>query len=432
MGLKEADGSVIYDFATRLFPICRSITGNGVRETLGLIQAELGTRLHLNVCEVPSGSTCFDWTVPDEWNIRDAFVLDDSGKRVIDFSANNLHVVNYSVPVDKECSLDELQSHLFSLPDQPQAIPYVTSYYKPFWGFCLTHEQRQTLRPGTYRAVVDSTLKPGSLTYADLVIEGSSSEEILLSTYVCHPSMANNECSGPALVTYLAKWISELQDRHYTYRIVFVPETIGAITYLSQHLEHLKANVKAGFVLTCVGDNKGFSYLPSRLGGTLADKIAEHTLKHHVPEFKRYRYADRGSDERQYCSPGVDLPVVSMMRTKYGEYPEYHTSLDNLDFVSREGFDGAFNLYRKAIRLLEANFKYKVTCLCEPQLGKRGLYPSIGTPNHGQVVRNMLNLVAYSDGEHDLIDIAEQIEIDAQDLIVLADNLKSHGLLMKV
>jgi aminopeptidase-like protein len=420
----EHSGPFMHQLATQLFPICRSITGDGVRETLRILQGHIPLKIH----EVPSGTKVFDWTVPKEWNIRDAYVLDPDGKKIMDFKKSNLHVLGYAAPVDRFLTLSELQEHLHSLPDQPDAIPWVTSVYQERWGFCLTHNQRVSLKDGTYRVVIDSELKEGSLTYGELVIPGTSSKEIFISTYVCHPSMANNELSGPVVVTALAKWIAS-QPREFTYRIIFIPETIGSITYLSRNLEPMKRNIVAGFNLTCVGDERAYSFLPSRNGSTLADKVALNVLRSKHPDFKHYTFLDRGSDERQYCSPGVDLPVISLMRTKYREFPEYHTSLDDLNFVTPDGLEGSFDLHRDCIDLLERNRVYKTRCLGEPQLGKRGLYPTIATKESHRQVIDMLNFIAYADGSNDLIDISNIIHVPVRNLYPIIEKLKRADLL---
>lgn len=418
-------GGEMYQLAKDLFPICRSITGEGVRQTLTALGAQLpGLRLH----EVSSGTQVFDWTVPEEWNIRGARLLGPDGQVVVDFADHNLHVVGYSEPVDVELSLDELQEHLYSLPDQPDAIPYVTSYYKRRWGFCLTHRQREGLKPGQYRAVIDSSLEAGSLTYAELLLPGESKQEILVSTYVCHPSMGNNELSGPVVTAWLAKWLMQAK-RRYSYRIIFIPETIGSITYLSKNLAAMKPVTIAGFNVSCVGDDRCYSFLPTRNGKTVADKAAKHVLKHIAPDFISYTYLDRGSDERQYNAPGVDLPVCSVMRSKYGQYPEYHTSLDNLDLISPTGLAGALNALQLCLTCLENNETLRVTVLCEPQLGKRGLYPTISSRGSAAAVANMMHMLAYCDGSRDLLSIAEVIGCPMWELLEAVKNLKQHGLL---
>lgn len=416
----------MYRWAKDLYPINRSITGQGVRETL----TYLGRLLPgLIVHEVPSGTSAFDWVVPEEWTIRDAYIADEAGNRVVDFKAHNLHIVGYSVPTDVWLDRDELDMHLYSLPDQPDAIPYITSYYSKRWGFCLTHNQRMALKPGRYHVVVDSDLKPGVLNYAELILPGESAEEVLLSTYICHPSMANNELSGPVVTTALARWLQGLTKRRYTYRIVFIPETIGSIVYLSRNLEHLKQHVIAGFNITCIGDDRSYSYLPSRAGNGLADRAALHVLQHIDAGFKRYSWLDRGSDERQYCAPGVDLPIATIMRSKYAEYPEYHTSLDDLSVVTPDGLKGGYMALRRSIEVIEHNANPRVTVLCEPQLGKRGLYPTLSTKTSGVQVRVMMDLISYCDGTKTLLEIANLIDEPFWELLPLIEKLAAHGLL---
>jgi aminopeptidase-like protein len=416
----------MHQLMAELFPLCRSITGNGVRETLKVIQ----THVPLSIYEIPSGTKVFDWTVPKEWNIRDAYILDEQGNKVVDFKVNNLHVVGYSIPVDTWVSLAELQEHLYSREEQPDAIPYITSYYEERWGFCLTHNQRVNLKEGKYRVVIDSDVKDGFLTYGELIIPGALPQEVFLSTYVCHPSMANNELSGPVVTTMLAKWIAS-KPRRYTYRIIFIPETIGSLTYLSRNLDHMKQNIVAGFNITCVGDERAYSFLPSRNGSTLADKVALNVLGFKHPDYIRYSYLDRGSDERQYCSPGIDLPVVSVMRSKYREFPEYHTSLDDLNFVTPAGLQGGFAVLRDCIESLERNRVYRVACLGEPQLGRRGLFPTISTKDTHRLVTDMLNFIAYADGTNDLVDISNIIQAPVSQLDAIADKLLAAGLLVE-
>jgi len=416
----------MYDLAKRLFPMGRSLTGQGVRETLGIIKEYLPD---LNIHEVPTGTPCFDWTVPDEWNIRDAYVLDPRGKKIIDYQCSNLHVVGYSEPQDKILSLEALQPHLHSLPDLPDAIPYVTSYYHRTWGFCLPHTQRSQLEQGDYRVVIDSDLGPGSMTFAEWILPGRSNKEVLFSTNICHPSMANNELSGPVVVTHLARWLMQLKERHHTYRILFLPETIGSIYYLSQHLQHLQEHVISGFVVSCVGDDRCYSLIPSSSGDTLADRIARHVLKHHTPTYNHYTFLNRGSDERQYCNARIELPIVCMLRSAYGKYPEYHTSLDNLDLISPEGLYGSYQAFQRAILCLEHNETLRNTVLCEPQLGKRGLYPTLYTRNKGAYIQNMRHILVYANGKKDLLTIAELIGQPMWELLDIVSDLKHQGLL---
>ena len=420
-------GKKLYSLMCDLFPICRSITGNGVRETLEIIKEYIP----LKVYEIPSGTKVFDWVIPDEWNIREAYVENSKGERIIDFMESNLHVVNYSIPYEGALNLDELKEHLHTLPDQSDLIPYVTSYYNKDWGFCLSHNDFLKLDNDIYSVKIDSTLKPGHLTYAELIIPGESDEEILLSTYICHPSMANNELSGPVVATFLAKELSN-RELHYTYRFVFVPETIGSIAYLSKNLDHIKNNVVAGYVLTCVGDPGSFSYLCTRKENTLSDRVALHVLNNSAEEYKVYSFLDRGSDERQYNAPGIDLPIGSLMRTKYGSYPEYHTSGDNLDFVTSEALQGSLDMYLRCINVLENNRTYKTTTLGEPQLGKRGLYSNLSFKGSAESARKMKDLLAYCDGENDLVCIADKIDCPVWDLVPIAEKLLSHEIIETV
>jgi aminopeptidase-like protein len=423
----EPIGEQMYAQVNRLFPICRSITGDGVRQTLDIIAEKLPD---LRIHEVPSGTQVFDWIVPREWNVWDAYVLDPDGNKIIDFAQSNLHLVGYSVPINTQVSLSELQEHLYSLPNQPDAIPYITSFYQERWGFCITHRQREEIvKEGKYTVVINSELKQGHLTYAEMLIPGQRREEVFFSTYICHPSMANNELSGPTVVSFLVKWLLAKKRKH-TFRIVFIPETIGSITYLSLNLDVMRKHMIAGYNVTCVGDNRTYSFRPSRTGESLADTVALHVLKHMHPEFKQYTYLDRGSDERQYCFPGVDLPVASIMRSKYGTYPEYHTSLDNLGLVTPQGLQGSYNVLRRCIECIEANERLQVTTLCEPKLDKRGLYPTLSTKQSSQQVRDMMNLLVYADGSHTLLEIAEKIEVPMWKLVPLVKTLKRAKLLV--
>lgn len=414
----------MYSLLKRIFPICRSITGNGVRETLKII----GEQIPLKITEVPTGTKCFDWEIPKEWNIQDAYILDEQGNKIVNFKQNNLHIVGYSIPVNKTLTLEELNKHLYSMTNKRNAIPYITSYYAENWGFCLTYNQRMNLKKGNYTVVIDSELKDGSLTYAEVYIPGKTKEEIFLSTYVCHPSMANNECSGPVVVTEIVKWLMS-EPRKYSYRIVFVPETIGSIAYLSKNYVEMQQRIIAGFNISCVGDNRNYSVINSRTGKTLADKVALNVLNTKYPGYKQYSFLHRGSDERQYCSPVMDLPVVTLCRSKFCEYPEYHTSLDNLDLVTEEGLHGGFNLVKDCISVLECNNIYKSFCMCEPQYGKRGLYPTISTGKYSNDVTIMKNFMVYVDGKSDLIDISNTINVPVYELNKIANKMKNVGLI---
>lgn len=420
------EGKKIYDLAGKLFPICRSITGNGFRSSLEII---CGIVPEIQVFEVPSGTEVFDWTVPKEWNIRGGWIRSLQGETVIDFKDCNLHVLGYSVPIHKTVSRDELLEHVYTQPEQPDWIPYVTSYYKERWGFCMSENQKQSLTDAVYEVFIDSSLEAGSLTYGELILPGETEDEIFFSTYLCHPSMANNELSGPCVQTALIQYLKSLSHRRYTYRFVFIPETIGSITYLSRNWQSMQQHMKAGFVLSCVGDERTYSYVSTKYEDTLADRVLDNVLKFHYPEFIRYSFMKRASDERQYGSAGVDLPVCAFCRSKYHEYPEYHTSADNMDLISPEGLQGSYDVMVKVISALENNYYYQMQCKCEPQLGKRGLYPTISQKGTYEAVRAMQHFIAYADGKNDLIGISNILNIPVDQLIPIKNKLLEHHLL---
>ena len=414
-------GEDIHNFAKDLWPINRSITGYGLRETLNQIKNHLP---EMKIKSIPSGTKVFDWEVPNEWNVRKAYIVTPSGQKICDFSKNNLHLLGYSIPFEGHLPLEKLKKHLFYLPEQPNAIPYITSYYNEKWGFCLSKDQYDSLSEGTYQVLIDCDFSKGNLNYGELIIPGLKEEEIFLSSYICHPSMANNELSGPCVLTFLSKWISKLKNRRFTYRVIFVPETIGSISYLSKNHKKMKEKVIAGYNLSCMGDERSFSFLPSRKGDSLSDKVARHILKWTDPNFKSYTWLDRGSDERQYCSPGIDLPIASILRTKYGEYPEYHTSLDNLiDVVTPKGLNGGYLAVRNAIELIENNKIYQVNVLCEPHMSKYDLYPTLSTKNRNKEVKLMMDFISFCDGKSTLLDIVEELNIPCWEIYNLVDKL---------
>ena len=427
--MSENRGRAIYDFAARLFPICRSITGEGVRQTLRIISDALAEDgVELTVHEVPSGTPVFDWTVPREWVIRQAYIEDAFGNRVIDMAENNLHVMGYSTPVDRWVDAEELKKHIFTQADQPDVIPYVTSYYKERYGFCMSERQKNALPEGRYHMYIDSELIDGSLTYAEAVLPGSLDEEILITSYICHPSMANNECSGPALLTELIRYVKAIKHRKYTYRFLLNPETIGSITYLSQNYRHLREKLRAGVVLSCVGDDGDYSLVHTRYGSTIADKSLAAVLKYQE-RYKEYSFLQRGSDERQYNAPGIDLPVVGFCRSKYGTFSEYHTSADNMEFITPAGLWGSYDVITQWIDAMEWNEKYRVTVLCEPQLGKRGLYPTVSQKGTYDAVSATVNLIAYADGTNDLFDISERIHCPVSQVVEVVRKLLENDLL---
>lgn len=422
-------GDYMYSLAKELFPICRSLTGNGVRQTLAIIKREIP---ELCIYEIPTGTQVFDWTIPKEWNIRDAWVKDPAGKKIIDFKDCNLHVMGYSSPVHKKIKFDELLSILYTQEDQPDFIPYVTSYYKERYGFCCTEKSKQNFlnsynSDSEFEIFIDSSLTEGSLTYGEVVIPntvGTEEKEIFFSTYVCHPSMANNELSGPCLATALIKSVKEMKERRYSYRFIFIPENIGATAYLSQNYKHLQRTMLAGFNLTCVGDDRTYSYLASAYGNTLADKVLKNVLSFHYPHYKSYSFLKSGSDERRYNAAGIDLPVVCFCRSLYGEYPEYHTSGDDLSLISSSGLQGSFEVMEKCIFALENNRRYKIKTLTEPQLGKRGLYPTVSKKNTYDEVYDLMNIIAYMNGKNDIFDISDYTNVSVERILENINKLK--------
>jgi aminopeptidase-like protein len=419
-------GCEMFRWITDLFPINRSITGTGVVHTLDYFRKILP---NLVVGSVASGYRACDWTVPDEWSVEEAYIESLDGVRIVDFKDNNLHIVGYSVPINAIVDNSELQLHLHSLPDQPSAIPYVTSYYERTWGFCVTENVRQTMQDSEYRCVITSHLRPGHLHYADLVVEGDTKKEIVFSSYICHPSMANNELSGPALLTAIARVVQSFDNRKYTYRFILAPETIGALVYIEKMGTCWPKDVVGAFNLTCVGDNNRYSFLPSRSGATYIDKISRFALDDLNINYEEYDFTTRGSDERQYNSPLVDISTVSLMRSKYHTYEEYHTSLDDLTFISADGLQGSFDLHRHVINILESNFVPVCTVRGEPQLGKYGLYDSLSIKRKRTPSRDYLNVLAYSDGEHDLVDICIRLDISYELCVGIATRLIEIGLL---
>jgi aminopeptidase-like protein len=419
---EDAPGRDMHTFIADLYPLCRSITGNGLRETLRRIQ----THIPLTIHEVPSGTHVFDWTVPREWNIRDGWVKNAQGEKVIDFSASNLHVVNYSVPVHKKVSLPELREHLFTIPEFPDWIPYRTAYYHESWGFCLSHNRLRSLKDEEYEVYIDATLEQGRLSYGEYYLQGMSDEEILISCHTCHPSLCNDNLSGVALATFLAKHLRTLSGPRYSYRFLFMPGTIGAITWLCLNEPQIE-RIRHGLVVACVGDSGPFTYKKSRRGNAEIDRAATHVLAHSGREYKIVDFSPYGYDERQFCSPGFNLPVGSLTRTPYGRFPEYHTSADNLDLVRPEALSDSFAVYLSLLEVLQENNTYVNTRpKCEPNLGSRGLY---GDTTGEKERLSLLWVLNQSDGTPSLLDIAEKADLDFSLISAAADALSSKGLL---
>ncbi len=391
-----------------LFPVHRSITGNGIRKTLSYFEK---INKDLKRIKFKTGKKIFDWEIPEEWNIYDAYIKHISGKKFAEFKKNNLHILGYSLPINKIVTKKELLKNIFTSKKNKKSVPYVTSYYKKQWGFCMSENQKKKLLNGKYQVFINSKFSKGTLELSHALLKGRSKKEIFFSSYCCHPSMANNELSGPVLLNGILKKLKEkYKKRNYTYRFLLCPETIGSISYLSKFEKVLKKNIISGYVLSCVGDNKSYSLVNSRLGKTVADLSLESFLKH-KKNFKKYSFLERGSDERQFCSPGIDLPVVGYCRSKYGKFKEYHTSDDNLNLVSEENLQSSLNLFMKIIDCFEMGIYPKYKVKCEPQLGKRDLYPNTSREGVYEIVKNRMNLLAYSDGKSSIFEISKKLNL---------------------
>jgi len=413
---------------TKLFPITRSLTGQGVRKTLNIIKKEFPK---LKIKKLKSGTKVFDWNIPEEWNVTDAYVIDKYNNKIIDFKRNNLHLIGYSIPIKKNLSKKELFKNLYFLKNQPKAIPYITSYYKRRWGFCISYDEYKILDKryssnDKFKVVINSNLnKKGNLNYGELILKGKSKKEILISTYICHPSMANNELSGPIVSMGLINYFQN-KKLNKTLRFVFIPETIGSISYLSKNIIYLKKNVIGGYNLSCIGDERQHSCMFSKYQNSPSDEAVIEAYKSlKIKNYKVYSFLKRGSDERQYNSPGIDLKISSIFRTKYNEYPEYHTSLDNFNLVTLKGCLGGFNVARKSIKILLERIYPKCKIMCEPQMGKRGLYPTLSSKNIKKLTKSYMNFLQYADGTNSLEKISNLIKLDLNSV------RKIHSILFK-
>ena len=423
------EGFQIYKWAKQIFKFNRSLTGSGTIETLNFIKKKLP---NFKIKKIKSGTKVYDWTIPLEWNVKKAYIEDLKGNKLINFNDNNLHLVGYSTPINKVIQFKDLKKKLYTIKKMPNAIPYRYSYYTKDWGFCLQHNKLKKFKDQKYRVVIDSSLKKGNMHYGEILIKGKSSKEILLSTYICHPSMGNNEVSGPVLLTRLAKYLLSRNNLHYSYRIIFVPETIGAITYINKNYKILKKNVVAGYIVSCVGDNNDYSYLESKDKDSLSNKIANTAFNLKKLKFKRYSFLQRGSDERQFNSPGIDLNIGSIMRTRHGYYKEYHTSLDNLDFISSEGFQGAYDIYTLVFDILENNRIYKNLIIGEPFYTKYNLRTDTLGTGFKKYSFNISNVCAYLDGKTDLIDLSEILSLNFYEITKIIKILKYHKIIKMV
>ncbi len=425
--LYDNAGKEMMDLAKKLYPICRSITGDGVRNTLN----ELKEIIPINLHEVNTGKEVFDWTIPEEWNIIDAWVTNSKGEKIIDFKKNNLHVVNYSSPIRKKITFEELKKHIFTLPNNEDYIPYRTTYYKKDWGFCMSHKEFLKLQDDTYEVCIDSSLKNGSLSYGELYIKGETTDEILISTHICHPSLCNDNLSGIALATSLAKYLLSIKPARYSYRFLFIPGTIGSLTWLSQNVKELK-KIMGGIVLTGVGDSGSKTYKRSRSGNAEVDKAFAYLFEQKAENNTLLDFSPFGYDERQFCSPGFNLPMGTFMRTPHGTYPEYHTSADNLTFINAKSLSDSFKTCLDVFSILQKNATYINTLPNgEPQLGKRGIYDAMGqqTDEVKKLQIAMLWVLNYSDGTNTILDIAEKSNIDFETVVNAANLLEKHTIL---
>ncbi len=420
----HAAGERMHAFATELFPLCRSITGGGVRETL----REISKRIPLELHEVPTGAEVLDWLVPDEWNIRDAYIADASGKRVVDFRACNLHVVSYSEPVHETMTLEELRPHLYTHEQNPDWIPYRTSYYTRTWGFCLSQRQLAELREDSYEVVIDSTLEPGSLSYGECYFPGEDQDEVLLTTHICHPSLANDNLSGIVLLAELAAALADSSHR-LSYRLLFIPGTIGSVSWLARNFDDLSGQIVAGLVVACVGDPGPLTYKRSRRGNALVDRAGAHVVTH-SREGRVLDFVPWGWDERQFNSPGFALPVGCLTRSPEGDYSEYHSSADDLDLIRSESLEGSLRAALSILEILERDRSYRnLSPRGEPQLGKRGLYRGLGGPDPGSDQLALLWVLNQSDGSATLLDIADRSGLPFQQILDASAALADAGLL---
>ncbi len=423
--ISNDDVNELYSFIKELFPICRSITGNGVRETLKKIQRYIPIVIH----EVPTGTKVFDWIVPKEWNIVDAYVKNSKGEKIIDFQKSNLHILQYSIPIHKKFSLKDLKNHLYTMEEYPDWIPYKTSYYQENWGFCLSYNDYIKLQDDEYEVFIDSTLEDGSLTYAELLLKGEQTDEILFSTYVCHPSMCNDNLTGISILTFLAKLLKNKELKN-SYRFLFIPETIGAITWLGMNENNVK-KIKAGLVATCLGDSGCITYKKSPIKNSIIDRAVQKVLQDSQSDFKLIDFFPLGSDERQFCSPGFNLPIGSLMRTIYGEFSEYHTSADNLEFINQQSLEDSFKKYVDVVNVLDNDETYiSLNPKCEPNLGKRGLYNMIGaSKNSKQLNESILWVLNQSNGNNSLLDISIKSNLEFTKINKAAKCLAENGLI---